>query len=97
MEELDRLFGVAQGMSESANDVNSLKQALKAALNALGAVCGELKQLRKDYDELNEYVTRIDEDLSELELMHDEEEEYDKLYGDENAGDEDDESESPDD
>ena len=97
MEELDRLFGVAQGMSESANDVDSLKQALKAALNALGAVCGELKQLRKDYDELNEYVTRIDEDLSELELMHDEEEEYDKLYSDENAGDEDDESESTDD
>ena len=83
MEEINRLLGVAQGLTEASEDAASLKTALKAALNALNAVCGDLKQLRKDYDELNEYVTRIDEDLSELELMHDEEAEYDKLYGDE--------------
>lgn len=93
MEEINRLLGVAQGLAEASEDAASLKNALSAALNALNAVCGELKQLRKDYDELNEYVTRIDEDLSELELMHDEEAEYDKLYGDdedeETDGDED--------
>ena len=93
MEEMNRLLGVAQGLAEASDDPASLKNALNAALNALGAVCDELKQLRKDYDELNEYVTRIDEDLSELELMHDEEAEYDKLF----AGDEDEEDDETED
>ena len=93
MEEMNRLLGVAQGLAEASDDPASLKNALNAALNALGAVCDELKQLRKDYDELNEYVTRIDEDLSELELMHDEEAEYDKLFD----GDEDEEDDEEDD
>ena len=92
MEELDRLWGIAQGLTEASDDVISLKNALKATLSAMNAVCDEIKQLRKDYDEMNEYVTRIDEDLSELELMHDEEAEYDKLYDGE-EDEEDDETE----
>lgn len=88
MEETDRLLGLAQGLAETSEDVSSLKKALSAALNALSAVSKELAQLRKDYDELNEYVTRIDEDLSGLELMHDEEEEYDKYPEGDDEGDE---------
>ncbi|MBP5605621.1 MAG: hypothetical protein J6X60_08780 [Ruminiclostridium sp.] len=81
MEELDKRIGVAQGLSEASGDINSLKAALRAVIGALEAACKEIKKLRKDYDELNEYVTRIDEDLSDLELMHDEEEEYDMFFG----------------
>ena len=103
MSDAKKLLGRAQGLTEGADSVQDLKAALSETLKALEAALEEIETLRRENDELNEYVSRVDDDLAHLELIHDDElEEYDDYFGldDEDEpddGDELDDEDEPDD
>lgn len=77
------LKGLAEGMQIS-DETNEGKLFLKA-LDVLEQMADELTELRKDYDELNEYVESIDDDLADMEdlLLDDEDEDDDDEEDDE--------------
>ena len=82
MSDAKKLLGRAQGLTEGADSVQDLKAALSETLEALEAALKEIETLRRENDELNEYVSRVDDDLAHLELIHDDElEEYDDYFG----------------
>lgn len=91
------LKGLAEGMKLS-EDTNEGK-LLHKMLEVLGEMADEMEALRKDYDELDEYVESIDDDLADMEetLFGDEDEEGCGHCGHCGGDDEDDEDEDDDD
>ena len=73
MNGLDNLLGMAEAALANAKDAESLKPVLSAVIKALKSVSEELRTLKDDAAELNEYVNRMDDDLSELEFLHEDE------------------------
>ena len=73
MNGLDNLLGMAEAALVNAKDAESLKPVLSAVIKALKSVSEELRTLKDDAAELNEYVNRMDDDLSELEFLHEDE------------------------
>ena len=73
MNGLDNLLGMAEATLANAKDAESLKPVLSAVIKALKSVSEELRTLKDDAAELNEYVNRMDDDLSELEFLHEDE------------------------
>ena len=73
MNGLDNLLGMAEAALANARDAESLKPVLSAVIKALKSVSEELRTLKDDAAELNEYVNRMDDDLSELEFLHEDE------------------------
>ncbi len=97
MEELRTLLGKAQGLCEAADDVRSLRAALNAALKALEKALDELDALRGEKAELEEYVNRMDEDLSHLEFLHEDElDDFDDDFDEDDEDFDDEEEEDPD-
>ena len=68
------LKGLAEGMKLS--DETSEGKLLLKMLDVLEEMAGEITSLRTDYDELDEYVESIDDDLADMEeYLFDEEDE----------------------
>lgn len=69
------LKGLAEGMKLSEENNDQVKLMLKM-LDAMQDMAEELSTLRKDHDELDEYVESIDDDLADMEeyLFEDEDE-----------------------
>lgn len=69
------LKGLAEGMKLSEENNDQVKLMLKM-LDAMQDMAEELSALRKDHDELDEYVESIDDDLADMEeyLFEDEDE-----------------------
>lgn len=84
------LKGLAEGMKLS-DETNEGKLLLKM-LDALEAMAEEIAALRTDYDELDEYVESIDDDLADMEdyLFDDEDEDEADLDDEDEDEDEDD-------
>ena len=98
MKDAQRLIGQVQGLLENSSDAVSLKTAVLRLAGALEDALKEIASLHQEIDELNEYVSRIDDDLGELELMHDDEaEDYEDYFGLDVDEDEDDEFDDEDD
>ena len=70
--------GLAEGMKLDTNTNEGMM--ISKMLEVMAEMAQENAQLRKDLDELNEYVESIDDDLAEME---------EALYGDEDEDDED--------
>ena len=82
MKEALKLIGKAQGLLESSMDADTFKASVLCLSKALEKTLGMIDSLQQEIEELNEYVSRIDDDLGDLELMHDDEaEEYDDYFG----------------
>ena len=91
MKDAQKLIGQVQGLLENSSDAASLKAAVLRLAGALEDALKEIASLHQEIDELNEYVSRIDDDLGELELMHDDEaEDYEDYFGLDDDEDEDD-------
>jgi len=73
MNGFDNLLGRAEALLEKANDVDSLKTVISALIKAMRSMSEQVSDLKDDAEELNEYVNRMDEDLSELEFIHSDE------------------------
>lgn len=73
MNGLENLLGMAEAALANAKDAESLKPVLSAVIKTLKSVSEELRTLKDDAAELNEYVNRMDDDLSELEFLHEDE------------------------
>ncbi len=92
-EDAARILGLIEG---SGIDPESKEGKILSKLaDLVYAMAGELNALRKDHEELDDYVESIDNDLSDLEeaFFGDERDEKDR---DEDDGDEDDEDEDED-
>lgn len=59
------LMGLAEGLN--LNDSTTEGKVLVKVLELLSEVADEMDALRKDYEELDEYVESIDSDLSDME------------------------------
>lgn len=83
------LKGLAEGMKLS-DETNEGKLLLKM-LDALEAMAEEIAALRTDYDELDEYVESIDDDLADMEdYLFDDEDEDEADLDDEDEDEDDD-------
>lgn len=87
------LKGLAQGMQLN-KDTNEGK-LLSEIIDVIGEMAKEMEKLQEAYDELNEYVESIDDDLADMEevIFGDEEECYEDddedgdIHDDEESGD----------
>jgi len=71
-EKIGYLRGLVSSMELDQESANA--KLLKGIVDALEGVLDELGDMREDLSELNDFVESIDEDLEDLEAMHDSEE-----------------------
>ena len=84
--------GLAEGLKLDTE--KSEGKLIEKILDLLSDLTGEVEALRKDHDDLDEYVEAIDSDLSDLEdLLYDDEEEDEDEDGEGEDEEEDDEDE----
>ncbi len=89
------LRGLAQGMQ--LNKESNEGKLLTEIIDVLGEMAKEMEKLQEAYDELNEYVESIDDDLADMEEVlfgeEDEEEDAEDIDDDDEDDEDDDEEE----
>lgn len=68
MNEIHKLLGAAQALLESGAGT---EKVLSQLIRALSLLAEQTEDTQNALEETNEYVSRMDEDLAQLELMHD--------------------------
>ena len=73
MEELQEKIGYLRGLLEATQRDEAETKLANAMMDVLDVLSRGVGEMREELSELNDYVESIDEDLNELEAMHDEE------------------------